>query len=741
MAARSAFFGQKLTFRAGAMLVLVLGSLSALLGVDLYLSYQREYAQVQRDADNLSAVIERQITANTDKIDVVLREAVFDYTPWVIAGGSQDRLSANQDLLRREISIPEAQERSLRVINAAGQVIYSAGESDALPKVNVADRAYFRKQQDDPDAGLVLSEPILSRFTGQWLFTLSRRISYPDGRFAGIVQTALRADYFQTGFKEIDVGAHGSIALFSDQLQLIARLPAVEEQLGKTFDVVAIRNALQSSQRKGAYQANSKLDGVPRLFVFRNLAPLPLVVNIGLAPQDFLVGWFRKAMLYGVSILALSLELAGLIIFQRRMHRQNVALLEQKVSERTQELETINGKLQAAMQEAEASSVVKSQFLATMSHELRTPMNGILGMAQLLCDDKVPPSEQRDYAETIVDSGKVLLTLLNDILDFSKLEAGKLDLKLGWHDLEKLVAHAALPFTELARGKGLQMHYHCEAPRHFEYEVDAIRLRQMLGNLLSNAIKFSAQGRIAVVVSVEPFNEQQVEIRFAVSDEGIGIPEDKLGLLFQPFSQLDGSSTRKYGGTGLGLSIVRTLAEQMGGRVGVESVVAQGATVWFSIMARGRERVVVMPAGGGQAAERSAQAKPLDPNVGHGRKILIVDDNLTNQKVLEALLKKLGADVIAASDGLQALELIKAQTPLDIVFMDCQMPVMDGFAATEAIRAWEQAGQANPLPIIALTAGVFEEDRERCFSVGMNDFLAKPVKLAEVTTVIDRWCA
>jgi len=212
-------------FRVGFMLLLVLSSLSALLSVDLVRSYINQFDLVHRDANNLTGTVERHIKASTEKIDVVLREAVFEYTPIVTGHTKRQVLAGNRDLLRREAFIAETQPNSLRVLDAQGRVIFSAGESDSLPAVNVADRDYFLQQKSDPEAGLVLSEPILSKFTHQWLFTLSRRISNPDGSFAGLVQTAMRADYFQSSFKTIDVGTHGNIALFSTSLKLIARHP------------------------------------------------------------------------------------------------------------------------------------------------------------------------------------------------------------------------------------------------------------------------------------------------------------------------------------------------------------------------------------------------------------------------------------------------------------------------------------------------------------------------------------
>jgi diguanylate cyclase (GGDEF)-like protein len=339
--------------RVGFMLLLVLGSLTTLLGIDLVRSYENQYEVVSRDGSNLTGILEHHIKASTEKIDVVLREVVFDYTPVVTGATKRAVLTVNQDLLRREAFIPEAQANSLRIINAEGLVIFSAGETEVLPNVNVSDRNYFIKQKSNPNAGLVLSEPILSKFTQRWLFTLSRRISNPDGSFAGLIQTAMRADYFQSSFKDIDVGPRGNISLFTDDFRLVARYPALDHQLGKTFDLKEVENGLSQHQLTGTYKAVSRIDNALRAFSYRKINTLPLVVFIGVSPDDFLKSWIGKAWIYAISLLVLSLEVVALIYVQRKISRENVLLLEQKVAERTQELGYTNQKLELAVHAAQ----------------------------------------------------------------------------------------------------------------------------------------------------------------------------------------------------------------------------------------------------------------------------------------------------------------------------------------------------------------------------------------------------
>lgn len=340
-------------FRVGFMLVLVLSSLIGLFTIELVRSYVSQYELVSRDANNLTGTVERHIKATTEKIDVILRDAAFEYTPVVTGVENRDALTVNRDLLRLEAFIPEAQANSLRIIDAQGKVLFSAGKSEAVPNVDVADRNYFLKQKNNHETGMVLSEPILSKFTQKWLFTLSRRISNPDGSFAGLIQTAMRADYFESSFKSIDVGPHGNIALFSADFHLVARHPAINEQLGKVFDLKEIKQGLELNQVMGFYKAYSRVDNTLRLFHYHKIDNLPLVVVIGIAPEDFLRSWIEKAWIYTVSLIILALEVLALIYVQRKISRENVVLLEQTVTDRTHELANINTKLEQAVHTAQ----------------------------------------------------------------------------------------------------------------------------------------------------------------------------------------------------------------------------------------------------------------------------------------------------------------------------------------------------------------------------------------------------
>lgn len=397
------------------------------------------------------------------------------------------------------------------------------------------------------------------------------------------------------------------------------------------------------------------------------------------------------------------------------------------VSERRQAEEA----LRQAKEAAETANAVKSRFLATMSHEIRTPMNGIMGMAQLLQMPGLSEAERNEFVQTILSSGQTLLMLLNDILDLSKVEAGKIELNPTDFDLRQMLFDSINLFTEPAQSKGLHIAAAWHGPAGQHYRADPVRLQQMLSNLLSNAIKFTASGFVHLEAAELERRGNRVVLEFAVTDSGIGIPADKHPLLFKPFSQLDSSTTREYGGTGLGLSIVSSLAKLMDGELGVDSEPGRGSRFWFRIPAELPLDAASRPA---DAAQREIGTIP--ELAGY---LLVAEDNPCNQKVITALLGKLGVRSECVGNGQQAIDALRQGRRPDLLLMDVQMPVMDGIETTRRIRQWEREIGRDAVPIIALTAGAFEEDRQRCQAAGMDDFLTKPIHAQELTAALVKW--
>ncbi|MGV1100592.1 ATP-binding protein [Thiovibrio sp. JS02] len=504
---------------------------------------------------------------------------------------------------------------------------------------------------------------------------------------------------------------------------------AIPEQLGFIFIVAGLT--------AGAIPLLSPLRKLYYTYIALPILPL--------AYQLFAQG----GTLYGVMACILLFYMVVLINSATRMQESLVAAftmrfaneeLVENLEQARDEGEALNMELMAenerrkateaelikARDVAEAASRAKDEFLANMSHEIRTPMNGILGTLQLLADTEMAPV-QKEYVRIAHSSAEALLGILNDILDFSKIEAGKLILEQIPFSLRKIGEELLSLLARQAREKNIELSAEIDAALPERLLGDPTRMRQILSNLLTNAIKFTENGRVTVRVKCLSSHTDRVALRMEVIDTGIGIAEKYQADLFQSFSQADGSTTRKYGGTGLGLAIVRQLVLMMGGRIGVESEPGKGSTFWCAL------DFPVVAEFGREVARNKPEAR--NPGALQGR-VLLVEDNKVNQMVAARMLAGLNLSVDIAEDGEKALAAL-ARGGYDLAFMDCQMPILDGYEATRRYRRQEE-GQGR-LPIIAMTANAMEGDREKCLAAGMDDYLAKPVKKEQLCDLLAKW--
>jgi signal transduction histidine kinase len=407
-----------------------------------------------------------------------------------------------------------------------------------------------------------------------------------------------------------------------------------------------------------------------------------------------------------------------------RKIREQQELLEQKVKDRTDQLEE-------ATHVAQAANQAKSEFLANISHELRTPMNGVIGMLDIALDQDLSP-ELVEQLQTAQHCAHSLLSLLNDILDLSKIEAGKMTLEKIPFDVRALVADCIKAHQPKAQENSVALLAEVSPDVPQEIIGDPLRIRQILANLVSNAVKFTEHGSVKVQIDGQFSRESELTLRITVEDSGTGIPADKLLYIFDQFTQADGSVSRKYGGTGLGLAITRRLVELHHGEIIVNSELGRGTAFTVTLQCEARAALSGNP--GGTSVPSPAASRASTPD--HSVRILVVEDNHVNQKVVTAVLRKRGFYIELANDGQEALNKLMNSAAFDLVLMDVQMPVLDGLEATRLIR---KEPRWKHLPIIAMTAHAMNGDKERCLEAGMSGYISKPVHPSLLLSTVDEF--
>lgn len=675
-----------LAWAAVGMLALAAWAIAAFL-----VAHDRNATRLQAESDvrTLAHALAEQTGNFVGKIDQALRTAKFAF--------ERDPAGATIAELSRRGAYPSEDLVQLSFTDAEGILRQSNLPLGPAP-VSIRDREHFAVQMER-DAGLFVSKPVFGRVSGRWSIQLTRRVDAPEGGPAGVLVASVDAFTFGRLFRAFESDNPAISAIFGYDGFLRSRSRLAPEMLGVDHGAHPLVEAARR-QTSGTWTGPSPADGEPRIHGFRGLAESPLFVAVGLPENDVYADQRFRAALHYATAAAFTALIAGFAAVLGRQLRR----------------------LDRARARAEEASAAKSRFLAMMSHEIRTPMNGIVGVAGLLADMPLAP-QQRKYVDVLRDTSGLLTQILNDVLDFSKLEAGKLEIEAIDFDFGELMRRTFELMRARAEAKGLRYRHETHAPAGAVLVGDPARLRQIALNFLSNAIKFTEAGEVVLRTAARPAPGGAMRIEIAVIDTGIGIPEALLPDLFREFSQLDRSTSRRFGGTGLGLSICRILADKLGGGIAVESSPHRGSTFAFS---------AALPVStAARAAAAETQPAPLDRRL----RILLAEDNASNRLIAASFLERMGHRVDAVGNGREAVEAAAA-LPYDLVLMDVQMPELDGLEAARRIR--NLIGPARLTPIVALTANAFAQDERACREAGMDGFLAKPFEASALAAAVAR---